>query len=449
MGRPKLLIIDDDANIRTQMKWALSRDYELFLAADGKEALKIIGNEHPPLITLDLGLPPHPDNEIEGMTILEEILRQDPNAKIIVVTGNPNRAVAVEAISKGAHDFFSKPIDFDELKAIIKRSYYVHNLEVEYQELQGRSQQQTFGEIIGTSPQMQHIYNTIIKVAKADVPVLVTGENGTGKELIARSIHNKSLRHNKPFVAINCGAIPESLMESEFFGHEKGSFTGAHILRKGRIEMAEGGTLFLDEIGDLPMPLQVKILRFLHDHKIERVGGRETIEVDVRVVAATNRDLQELVKSGLFREDLYYRLAVVTIDIPPLRERKEDIIPLTKHFLQMYNTADLAPKYISKDAKSAMGNYAWPGNIRELENRIRRAITIDSKPAITSAHIGIEPPAHVRKTVKLKRAIDEFEANLIKNTIYENAWNISKTAEALGVSRPTLHGLIKKFNITR
>lgn len=449
MDKPKLLIIEDDDNIRSQMEWALSMDYEVFLAANGKSAMKTISTEHPHLVALDLGLPPHPDNEIEGMRILEEILRQDPFIKIIVVTGNPNRAVALEAISKGAHDFFSKPLDFDELKAILKRSYYVHNLEVEYQELQSRSQQQSFGEIIGTSPQMQLIYSTISKVATADVPVLVTGESGTGKELIARSIHSNSLRHNKPFIAINCGAIPESLMESEFFGHEKGSFTGAHILRKGRIEMAEGGTLFLDEIGDMPMPLQVKILRFLHDHKIERVGGRETIEVDVRVIAATNRNLQELVKSGLFREDLYYRLAVITIDIPPLRERKEDIIPLTKHFLKMYNSTDLTPKYLSKDAKSAIGNYAWPGNIRELENRIRRAIAIAPDPAITSAHIGIEHPSSISETVNLKRAMDDFEADLIKKAIFRHAWNVSKTAEDLGVSRPTLHGLIKKHDITR
>lgn len=449
MDKPKLLIIEDDDNIRSQMEWALSMDYEVFLAANGKSAMKTISTEHPHLVALDLGLPPHPDNEIEGMRILEEILRQDPFIKIIVVTGNPNRAVALEAISKGAHDFFSKPLDFDELKAILKRSYYVHNLEVEYQELQSRSQQQSFGEIIGTSPQMQLIYSTISKVATADVPVLVTGESGTGKELIARSIHSNSLRHNKPFIAINCGAIPESLMESEFFGHEKGSFTGAHILRKGRIEMAEGGTLFLDEIGDMPMPLQVKILRFLHDHKIERVGGRETIEVDVRVIAATNRNLQELVKSGLFREDLYYRLAVITIDIPPLRERKDDLIPLTKHFLKMYNSVDLTPKYLSKDAKSAIGNYAWPGNIRELENRIRRAIAIAPDPAITSAHIGIEHPSSISETVNLKRAMDDFEADLIKKAIFRHAWNVSKTAEDLGVSRPTLHGLIKKHDITR
>lgn len=449
MGRPKLLIIEDDESMRNQMKWALSMDYEVFLAANSKSAMKIINTEHPPLVTLDLGLPPHPDNEVEGMRILEEILRQDPVAKIIVITGNPDRAVALEAVSKGAHDFFSKPLDFDELKAILKRSYYVHTLEVEYQELQSRLQQQSFGEIIGSSPQMQDIYSTITKVATADVPVLITGESGTGKELIARVIHSKSTRHNKPFVAINCAAIPESLMESEFFGHEKGSFTGAHILRKGRIEMAEGGTLFLDEIGDLPMPLQVKILRFLQDHKLERVGGRETIEVDVRVIAATNRNLQELVKSGLFREDLYYRLAVVTIRLPSLRERKEDILSLSKHFLQKYGPANATPKYLTKDAKLAIGNYAWPGNVRELENKIRRAIALAEGPAITSFHIGIEHPSSVNETVNLKRAMDDFEADLIKNAIYRHAWNVSKTAEALGVSRPTLHGLIKKYNISR
>lgn len=449
MSKPKLLIIEDDEYIRNQMKWALGMDYELFLAANSKSAMKIINTEHPPLVTLDLGLPPHPDNEIEGMRILEEILSQDPVAKIIVITGNTDRAVALEAVSKGAHDFFSKPLDFDELKAILKRSFYVHTLEVEYHELQRRLQQQSFGDIIGASPQMQNIYSTISKVSTTDVPVLITGESGTGKEMIARSIHDNSLRQSKPFVAINCGAIPESLMESEFFGHEKGSFTGAHILRKGRIEMAEGGTLFLDEIGDLPMPLQVKILRFLQDHRLERVGGRDTIEVDVRVIAATNKNLQELVKTGLFREDLYYRLAVITIGLPPLRERKGDLLPLTKHFLQKYSPAGVTPKYLSTDAKLAIGNYAWPGNVRELENKIRRAVTLASVPAVSSFDIGIESASNMAETVKLKGAMDAYEADLIKKAIYRHAWNVSKTAEALGVSRPTLHCLIKKYNISR
>ena len=321
MDKPKLLIIDDDESIRTQMKWALAQDYKVFLAEDAEKAIGLFKSEQPPLVTLDLGLPPYPADTSIGLKLLADILQYEPMVKIIVVSGNSEKSAAIKAVSQGAYDFFTKPVNIDELRIILKRASYVHTLETEHKNLQKQIESRDFGEITGSSEKMQNIFSTVRKVATADVPVLITGESGTGKELIARTIHSRSVRKNNPFIPINCGAVPENLIESELFGHEKGAFTGAHIQRKGRIELAEGGTLFLDEIGDLPLPLQVKMLRFLQDHTIERVGGRETLQIDVRIVAATNRDIKRLISDGLFREDLYYRLAVVTIDLPPLRER--------------------------------------------------------------------------------------------------------------------------------
>jgi len=318
--KPRLLIVDDDEEIRTQMKWALSQEYEVTLAEDRASALEAFGDQRPPVVLLDLGLPPHPGTPEEGLAALSEIVAQDSRAKIIIVSGQGEKNNALEAIGAGAYDFLAKPVDVEELKIILKRTFYVAGLEKDYRELQEQVQGDTFEGMLGTSPQMQEVFGSIRKVATSDAPVLVLGESGTGKEMVALAIHRRSPRKGGPFVAINCSAIPETLLESELFGHEKGSFTGAHVQRKGRIESAAGGTLFLDEIGELPALLQVKLLRFLQEQRLERVGGRTEIQVDTRVVAATNVELKKAIVDGRFREDLFYRLAVVVINLPPLRQ---------------------------------------------------------------------------------------------------------------------------------
>lgn len=447
MDKTKVLVIDDDESIRTQMKWALNTDYEVFLAADGDKAMRLIKSEHPSLVTLDMGLPPNTKDAKEGLRILGQILQYDSAIKVIVVTGNPEKSTAIEAISLGAHDYFTKPINIEEIKVILKRASYVKELESEYRHLQEKLQQQSFAdEIIGSCPKMQEIFGIIRKVATTDVPVLITGESGTGKELAARAIHNKSIRQAKPFISINCGAVPENLIESELFGHEKGAFTGAHIQRKGRVELAHGGTLFLDEIGDMPLSLQVKLLRFLQDLIIERVGGRERIELDVRIITATNKDIKRLIAEGNFREDLYYRLAVVTIDLPPLREREEDIVLLSKTFLMKYGSGKKS-KRLSGEAIASIDKYNWPGNVRELENKIRRAITLTEGSVITPFDLGLEVTTSELESVDLKKAREEFEETIIKRAFTKYQGNISKVADKLGLSRPTIYHFIKKYNI--
>ncbi len=447
MSKPKLLIIDDDEPIRTQMKWALVKDYDVFLAKDGAEAMEAFEKEKPPIVTLDLGLPPNPEGTSEGLRLLGQILHADPAAKVVVVTGNPDKSAALRAISTGAHDFFTKPIDAEELKSILKRACYVHTLESEYRELQNQLSQSPFSGIIGSDARMLDIFAKVRKIATTDVPVLITGESGTGKELIARAIHSNSLRHDKPFIPINCGAIPENLLESELFGHEKGAFTGAHVQRPGKLELADGGTLFLDEIAELPLLLQVKILRFLQDFKIERVGGRETLAMDVKVIAATNKDLKKQITGGAFREDLYYRLAVIEIDLPPLRERGDDVALLAKAFIRKFSPAGSKPKAFGDDAIEAIYAYNWPGNVRELENKIRRAITLAEGPAITARDIDLESPEAASCSLDIRVAREECEKKLIKKALLKNNYNVSKAAGDLGLTRPTLHHLIKKYNI--
>ncbi len=449
MNKQKLLVVEDDESIRTQMKWALVRDYDVYLAMDAESAMAALAKDRPPVVTLDLGLPPEPEGTDEGLKLLERILRSDPSAKVVVVTGNPDRRAALDAISRGAHDFFTKPVDIEELKAILKRAFYVHTLESEYRALQQRLETRSFGELIGASPVMQGVFSAIRKVSTTDVPVLITGESGTGKELVARAIHSNSVRKDKPFIPINCGAIPENLMESELFGYEKGAFTGAHAQKKGRIELADGGTLFLDEVGELPLQLQVKLLRFLQDFRLNRVGGRQTIEVDVRVIAATNRDIKRLLAEGRFREDLFYRLAVVAVDVPPLRTRGDDVVLLAKAFVKMHAKDGTKPKTLGLEAIEALNAYNWPGNVRELENCIRRAITLSDGPSITVADIGLESvqtPAPA--SLNLKAAKEELELRMINKAIAKNEGNISKAADDLGLTRPTLYHLLKKYNIS-
>jgi two-component system NtrC family response regulator len=450
MDKPKLLIVDDDEEIRTQMKWALAQEYEVGVAADRLSALKVFHAERPAVVTLDLGLPPHPRDMEEGLRTLSEILQEDTDAKVIVITGRDGREYALQAIGQGAYDFFRKPIQLDELKVILRRALHVYQLEQEHRALQQRLYSQAFEEMLGTSPQMQDVFTTIHKVAHTEASVLIVGESGTGKELVARAIHRQSGRRDAPFVAINCGAIPENLLESELFGHEKGAFTGAHMQRKGRIESAQGGTLFLDEIGELSLPLQVKLLRFLQEHQLERVGGREPILVDTRVLAATNVDLNQAMAEGRFRDDLYYRLGVIIVALPPLRERGEDVLLLAKALFQRY-TAEGKNKItgFTRQALSALQSYHWPGNVRELENRIKRAVIMAQGTRLTPGDLDLESPFAKYAGQGLRAAREALEKELIQRVLARHNGNVTRTAAELEVSRPTLHELISKYAIER
>ncbi len=450
MENPKLLIVEDDSSIATQMKWALAQDYEVFLAGDRPSALEIFVKERPLVVTLDLGLPPHPAEVKEGFQTLAEMLSQDSILKVIVITGQGEKDHALKAIGEGAYDFFCKPIQIEEFKVVLNRAFYVSQLERVHRELQQQLNGGSFEGMLGTSPQMQEVFSSIRKVATTEVPVLIVGESGTGKELVAKAIHTNSLRKKCPFIVINCSAIPETLLESELFGHEKGAFTGAHVQRKGRFEMAQGGTLFLDEIGELSPALQVKLLRFLQEQKIERVGGRESIVVDARVLAASNKDLNQALKEGKFREDLYYRLGVVTISLPPIRERGEDILLLATAELQRY--AHENRKKITGFTPQAMHTiktYLWPGNVRELENRIKRAVIMAEGSKVTPMDLELASPYMKYEGQGLREAREALEKDLIQKSLAKNKRNISKVAEELRVSRPTLYELMEKLGINK
>ena len=448
MEKQKLLIIDDDADLRTQMRWALTGDYEVLLAEDRPNAMDVVRKEKPAVVTLDLGLPPHPAGVEEGFSTLSDILAGYPQTKVIIITGRAEKEHALRAVGQGAYDFFYKPIDIDELKVILRRAFHLSQLEREHNELQRRLSGDSFEGMLGTSEKMQAVFAMIRKVSTADVPVLIEGESGTGKELVAHAIHQLSPRKDGPFVVINCGAIPENLLESELFGHEKGSFTGAHIQRKGRFELADGGTLFLDEIGELSLPLQVKLLRFLENQVIERIGGRKGIEVDVRVIAATNKNLKEAIKDGIFREDLYFRLGVVFISLPPLREREGDIMLLAKAFLNRFaeeNRKKLTG--FTKEAIAAIERYEWTGNVRELENRIKRAVIMAEGKKLNPADLEMGTPKPTYNEMDIKEARDTLEKELVKKALSRNHRNITKAAKELNISRPTLYDLMEKFKI--
>ena len=432
------------------MRWALSGDYEIFEAWDRTSTMKIVDSEHPMVVLLDLGLPPKPREAVEGLQTLNEIMAKDPTIKVIMVSGNTERENALKAIEMGAFDFFTKPPVMDEVHVVIKRAIRMAELEQENRTLKKEKEAEGLDDILGASPLMQVVFQSIRKVATVDVPVLVLGESGTGKELAARAIHRLSHRRNGPFVPINCAAIPETLLESELFGYEKGAFTGADSRKKGRFEYAEEGTLFLDEIGDLSLALQVKLLRFLQEHAIERVGGREPIPLDVRVLAATNKDIKKATEEGQFREDLYFRLGVVTISMPPLRERGDDVYLLARYFLNRYKgdfKRDI--KGFSEDAIHALRNYTWPGNVREFENRVKRAIVmadgemIIAKDLELSATLSMENPS-----VSLKEARDKVEKDLVQRALLKHGGVVVRAAEDLGITRQTLADLIKKYGIS-
>ena len=448
---PKILVVDDDEQIVRQLQWALSEDYSVFAARDRLTALGIMTTHSIPVALLDLGLPPHPREAIEGLRTLEEIINRNPFVKVIIVSGNSERENALLALEKGAHDIFAKPVNLDDLKVVLQRVYRRIALEREATEERGMAERLTFENMIGSSPAIKAVFSMIGKVAATDVPVMILGESGTGKELVANAIHCSSSRKNAPFVAINCGAIPENLLESELFGNEKGAFTGATTYRRGKFEYAQGGSLFLDEIGDLAPELQVKILRFLQEKSIERVGGREPITVDTRVIAATHRDLNRAVKEGRFREDLYFRLAVLKISLPPLRERGSDIIELAEHLMEAFSKElKRPPRKFSPNALQAMKRYPWPGNVRELQNRIKRALVLAEGPVISSADLEIEGVAVASNSEggTLRNAIQELERELVTAKLKETNWNISKTARTLGISRPTLYELIARYGLS-
>jgi two-component system, NtrC family, response regulator len=399
---------------------------------------------------LDLGLPPRPNDPDEGLATLSDMLAIDNTAKIIVISGQSEKRNAIEAVGAGAYDFLCKPVEMDELKLVLRRCLNVLELEKEYRQLQESHQSGTFEEMLGTSPQMQSVFAFIRKVAGTDVPVLLLGESGTGKEMAAAAIHRCSRRKDGPFVAINCNAIPENLLESELFGHEKGAFTGAHIQRKGLLETAGGGTLFLDEIGELPAPIQVKLLRFLQERRFQRVGGRQEIHVDTRLVAATNADLLQLTKSGKFREDLYFRLAVVTLRLLPLRERGEDIVLLAREFLRRYAAQESRRNLMfAPDALRAIEIYSWPGNVRELQNRVRRAVIMASGTRVNANDLELET-AKLAATcggTTLRQAREQVERDLIQRALKRHAGKITAAAAELGISRPTLYELMDKLGV--
>ena len=448
---PKLLIVDDDEEIRTQMKWALSRDYEIVLAEDRPTALETFRSLNPPVVLLDLGLPPHPGNPEEGLAALSEFLALDSQTKIIIISGQGDKENALRAIGAGAYDFLCKPVEVEELRLLLKRCFYVANLEREYRKMQTMVHGDAFEDMLGTSAPMRAVFESIRKVATTDAPVLILGESGTGKEKAALAVHHRSARKAGPFVPINCSAIPETLLESELFGHEKGSFTGAHAQRKGRIEMANEGTLFLDEVGEIPLPLQVKLLRFLQEQTIERVGGRQEIPINARVISATNADLKKGMAEGTFREDLFYRLAVVQLSLPPLRDREADVRLLAQSFLQRFGAQNNRPALaFDQEALRAMERHAWPGNVRELENRVKRAAIMGEGKRLTAADLELgaqdEGASHGGT---LKEAREALERTMIEQALRKHGGKITPAATDLGVSRPTLYELIEKLNIAR
>ncbi len=446
-AKQKILLVEDDPGLQKQLKWSLA-DYELAIAADRDSAIAQLRRHEPAVVLLDLGLPPDADGATEGLATLQQILSLAPATKIIVVTGNLDRGNAVKAIQLGAYDFFQKPFDPDVLALMIARALHVHALEIENRLLAARQHDSALQGLITSSEPMLKVCHTVEKVAPANVTVLLLGESGTGKEVLARGVHELSPRAGKRFVAINCAAIPDTLLESELFGYEKGAFTGAAKQTIGRIEYANEGTLFLDEIGDLPMPLQAKLLRFLQERVIERLGGRGEIPVDVRVVCATHRDLAGMIREGSFREDLYYRLSEIAVKIPPLRERPGDAILLAQAFLERYAREMGRPlRGFTADALGALETYAWPGNVREMENLIKRATIMADGTQITAADLGLDPAPAEAQPFNLRQAREHAERLAISRALAHSEGNIAQAAELLGITRPTLYDLMAKIGM--
>jgi len=444
----KLLIIEDDPGLLNQLKWCFD-GYNVITAEDRSAAIAELRRHEPMVVLQDLGLPPDPEGVEEGLKTLQETLKLAPHTKIIVVTGNGDQENALKSVALGAYDFYQKPVDTDTLRLLVERAFTMGELEAENRHLQSIASDSPLDGIVAACERMLQVCRMIEKIAPSNVTALLLGDSGTGKELLARALHRLSPRASNPFVAINCAAIPENLLESELFGHEKGAFTGAVKQTLGKVELAEGGTLFLDEIGDMPMPLQAKMLRFLQERVIERVGGREEISVDVRVVCATNKNPAELIEQGLFREDLYYRVCEIAIDIPPLRDREEGRLIIARTLLNKYAKQEgRALNGFSEDANEAIESYGWPGNVRELENKIKAAIIMADGKYVTAADLGIAAGNVEPESLNLREVRQRAESKAIRIVLMKNFGNISRAAEQLGVTRPTLYDLLNKYGLS-
>jgi two-component system, NtrC family, response regulator len=447
---PKLLIVEDDPGLQAQLKWAYD-DFDVIVVGDRAAALTALRAEQPAVVTLDLGLPPDPDGTSEGFAVLDEIMRLKPDTKVIVASGHGARESALAAINKGAYDFYQKPVDIDALGLIVRRALQLHRIEAENRSLALKvgHDNKVLGSLVTAAPEMVRVARTIERVANTNVSVMLLGASGTGKELLARGLHDASDRRHGAFVAINCAAIPDTLLESELFGHEKGAFTGAVKTTEGKIEQAAGGTLFLDEVGDIPLPLQVKLLRFLQERVIERVGSRHSIPVDTRIVCATHQDLEAMIADGRFREDLFYRLAEIVVRIPSLAERPGDAALLAKTFLAKF-AREMNPqvKGFAPDALAAIDGWPWPGNVRELENRVKRAVIMADAKLISASDLDLAAPGEDGgRALNLKSAREQADRKTIRHALARSEGNISSTAKLLGISRPTLYDLLKQYDL--
>jgi two-component system NtrC family response regulator len=450
MTKPALLIVEDDEDIRAQMRWALAADYDVALAFDRASALAAFADRRPVVTLLDLGLPPRPNDPTEGLATLAQILSKDSRARVIVATGQGEKQNALDAVGAGACDFFVKPVDVDALRVVLQRHVHVGQLEQEHRATQEGPAAPVFEGMLGASAPMSAVFTIVRKAGPTNAPVLVLGESGTGKEMIAQALHRHSPQRGGPFVALNCSAIPDNLLESELFGYERGAFTGAHAMRKGHVESAAGGTLFLDEIGDLPAPLQVKLLRFLQEKTFQRVGGRLEISSDARVVAATNANLDDAVAKGTFREDLYFRLAVIVIKVPPLRARSDDAALMAKEFLRRYGSEHgKARMTFSADALRAIVAHTWPGNVREMQNRIRRAVIMADGKRVTAEDMELAGVLTTPGRATLKEVRESTERELVQEALRRHQGKISAAALELGISRPTLYELMEKLGIAK
>jgi two-component system NtrC family response regulator len=446
---PVLLIVEDDEGLQRQLKWAYE-GYEVVLAGNREAAIEALRLHEPAVVTLDLGLPPDPDGTSEGFETLSQILKLKPDTKVIVASGHGARESMLKAIGLGAYDFYRKPVDIDELGLIVARAFHVADIEAENRRLEQAGGGQVLGSIISSAPEMLKVGKTIERVATADVSVMLLGASGTGKELLARAVHEKSGRKGE-FIAINCAAIPETLLEAELFGYERGAFTGAVKSNVGKIEMAEGGTLFLDEVGDIPLALQVKLLRFLQERVIERIGGRQPIAVDTRIVCATHQDLDAMTADGRFREDLYYRLAEIVVKIPSLSERPGDAVLLARHFVNRFGKElNTKVQSLSADAVAAVDAYGWPGNVRELENRIKRAVIMADGKSVSADDLDLPGSVNAEEAeiaLNLRAARETADRKAIRQALSRTENNISGAAKLLGISRPTLYDLLKQYQL--
>ena len=445
--RRRLLVVEDDKGLQSQLRWCFA-DYEVLVAEDRESALAQLRRHEPAVVLQDLGLPPDAEGVTEGFATLEQIVALAPATKVIVVTGHGDQHNAVKAVGLGAYDFYQKPVDTDVLQLIVDRAWQIHELEQENHRLLRERSTSPLDGIVAASEKMLAVCRMIEKVAPTSVTTLLLGESGTGKELLARAIHSLSPRVRKPFVAINCAAIPEALLESELFGHEKGAFTGAVKQTPGKIETADGGTPFLDEIGDMPLALQAKLLRFLQERVVERVGGRDEIPVDVRVVCATNQDLDAGIRDGRFRQDLFYRISEITIRIPPLREREGGRLILARTLLEKA-AAQHGRRFsgFSPDARNAIENFAWPGNVREMENKIKGAVIMAEGRQVTAVDLGLAEADVSPPNLNLREVRREAETRAIRRALATSNDNVSQAAKLLGITRPTLYDLMEKYGI--